>query len=318
MHVAHIVAGAGIIDAVQQMNPAATEQPPIPPELLQKIRRIEIRARRLVANLFLGEYHSVFRGRGLEFSEVREYQPGDDVRSIDWNVTARMGTPYVKKYVEERELTVLLVVDVSASETFGTGAQTKGEVAAEVAALLAFAAVANNDRIGLLTFSDRIEKFVPPRKGSQHVLRIVRELLYARPQGRGTDIAGALAYLTRVARRRSIIFLISDFLDRGFEGALRVAVQRHDLVAISLTDPRELSLPPLGLLELEDAETGQPLLLDTEDRETRRQYALTAAQRREERQQLLRSIGVDEVAIATDRSYVQPLMAFFQARARRI
>jgi len=313
-----MVAGAGIIDAVQQMSPAATEQPPIPPELLQKIRRIEIRARRLVANLFLGEYHSVFRGRGLEFSEVREYQPGDDVRSIDWNVTARMGTPYVKKYVEERELTVLLVVDVSASETFGTGAQTKGEVAAEVAALLAFAAVANNDRIGLLTFSDRIEKFVPPRKGSQHVLRIVRELLYARPQGRGTDIAGALAYLTRVARRRSIIFLISDFLDRGFEGALRLAVQRHDLVAISLTDPRELSLPPLGLLELEDAETGQPLLLDTEDRETRRQYALAAAQRREERQQLLRSMGVDEVAIATDRSYVQPLMAFFQARARRI
>ncbi|MGB6838277.1 MAG: DUF58 domain-containing protein [Dehalococcoidia bacterium] len=300
------------------MNPTATEQPPIPPELLQKIRRIEIRARRLVANLFLGEYHSVFRGRGLEFSEVREYQPGDDVRSIDWNVTARMGTPYVKKYVEERELTVLLVVDVSASEAFGTGAQTKGEVAAEVAALLAFAAVANNDRIGLLTFSDRIEKFVPPRKGSQHVLRIVRELLYSRPRGRGTDIAGALAYLTRVARRRSIIFLISDFLDRGFEGALRVAVQRHDLVAISLTDPRELSLPPLGLLELEDAETGQPLLLDTEDRETRRQYALAAAQRREERQQLLRSMAVDEVAIATDRSYVQPLMAFFQARARRI
>jgi len=300
------------------MNSAATEQPPIPPELLQKIRRIEIRARRLVSNLFLGEYHSVFRGRGLEFSEVREYQPGDDVRSIDWNVTARMGTPYVKKYVEERELTVLLVVDVSASETFGTGAQTKGEVAAEVAALLAFAAVANNDRIGLLTFSDRIEKFVPPRKGSQHVLRIVRELLYARPQGRGTDIAGALAYLTRVARRRSIIFLISDFLDRGFEGALRVAVQRHDLVAISLTDPRELSLPPVGLLEMEDAETGQPLLLDTEDRETRRQYALAAAQRRQERQQLLRSMGVDEVAITTDRPYVQPLMAFFQARARRI
>ena len=299
------------------MNSAAIDQPPIPPALLQKIRRIEIRARRLVANLFLGEYHSVFRGRGLEFSEVREYQPGDDVRSIDWNVTARMGTPYVKKYVEERELTVLLVVDVSASETFGTGAQTKGEVGAEVAALLAFAAVANNDRVGLLTFSDRIEKFVPPRKGSQHVLRIVRELLYARPQGRRTDIAGAIAYLTRVAGRRSIIFLISDFLGRDFEGALRLAAQRHDLVAISLTDPRELSLPPLGLLEMEDAETGQRMLLDTEDRETRRQYALAAAQRREERQQILRSIGVDEVAVATDRSYVQPLMAFFQARARR-
>lgn len=281
------------------------------------IRRIEIRARRLVSNLFLGEYHSVFRGRGLEFWEVREYQPGDDVRTIDWNVTARMGTPYVKKYVEERELTVLLAVDVSASESFGTVAQAKAEVAAEVAALLAFAAVANNDRVGLLTFSDRIEKFTPPHKGSQHVLRIVRELLYARPQGRGTDIAGALSYLTRVARRHSIVFLISDFLGEGFEPALRTAARRHDLIAISLTDPRELSLPAVGLLELEDAETGRRLVLDTQDPGVRQSYALAAARRREARQRLLRSVGVDEVPIATDRPYVEPLMAFFRARARR-
>jgi uncharacterized protein (DUF58 family) len=299
------------------MSAATTTEASIPPEILRRIRRIEIRARRLVSNLFLGEYHSVFRGRGLEFSEVREYLPGDDVRTIDWNVTARMGTPYVKKYVEERELTVLLAVDVSASESFGTVAQAKAEVAAEVAALLAFAAVANNDRVGLLTFSDRIEKFIPPRKGSQHVLRVVRELLYARPQGRGTDIAAALSYLVRVARRHSIVFLISDFLDEGFESALRTAAHRHDLIAISLTDPREVSLPPVGLLELEEAETGRRLALDTQDPGVRRSYALAAARTREQRQHLLRSVGVDEVPIATDRPYVEPLMAFFQARARR-
>lgn len=299
------------------MNAPTTAEPSLPPELVRKIRRIEIRARRLVSNLFLGEYHSVFRGRGLEFWEVREYQPGDDVRTIDWNVTARMGTPYVKKYVEERELTVLLALDVSASQSFGTVAQAKAEVAAEVAALLAFAAVANNDRVGLLTFSDRIEKFTPPRKGAQHVLRIVRELLHARPQSPGTDIAGALSYLTRVARRHSIVFLISDFLDEGFEPALRIAAQRHDLITVSLTDPRELSLPAIGLLELEDAETGRRLMLDTQDPDVRRSYALAAARRREERQRLLRSVGVDEVSIATDRPYVEPLMTFFQARARR-
>jgi uncharacterized protein (DUF58 family) len=228
-----------------------------------------------------------------------------------------MGTPYVKKYVEERELTVLLAVDVSASESFGTVAQPKAEVAAEVAALLAFAAVANNDRMGLLTFSDRIERFIPARKGSQHVLRIVRELLYARPQGRRTDIAGALSYLTPVLRRHSIVFLISDFLDQGFESALRIAARRHDVIAISLTDPRELSLPSVGLLELEDAETGRRHLLDTQDPRVQRSYALAAARRREERQRLLRSVEVDEVPIATDRPYVEPLLAFFRARARR-
>ncbi|HEY8171768.1 MAG TPA: DUF58 domain-containing protein, partial [Dehalococcoidia bacterium] len=208
---------------------------PLPPEMLARIRRIEIRARRLVANVFLGEYHSVFRGKGIEFSEVRQYQPGDDVRSIDWNVTARMGVPYIKQYIEERELTVMLVVDVSASSAFTTAAMTKRELAAEVAATLAFSAIANGDRVGLIMFSDRVEKFVPPGKDRRHVLRIIRELLYVQPEGRGTDIAAALSYLARVVRRRSIVFLLSDFFDQGYESQLRAAAVRHEVVALTLS-----------------------------------------------------------------------------------
>jgi uncharacterized protein (DUF58 family) len=293
------------------------EQAPIPPELLRKIRRIEIRARRLVDHLFLGEYHSVFRGRGLEFSEVREYQPGDDVRIVDWNVTARMGTPYVKKFVEERELTVYLLVDASASEGFSTVPQTKAELAAEIGALLALAAVRNNDRVGLIAFTDQVERFLPPRKGSQHVLRLIRELLYMRPHRRGTDIAAALGFLSRVARRRSVAFILSDFLASDYEAALRVAARRHDIIAISLSDPREMELPAAGLLELEDPETGQRIIVDSGDAGVRQRYAEAAQRRREERRRLLSAVGVDEVPILTDRPYVQSLMAFFQARARR-
>ena len=208
----------------------------IPPEMLARIRRIEIRARRLVANIFLGEYHSVFRGRGIEFSEVRQYEPGDDVRAIDWNVTARMGPPYIKKYIEERELTVLLAVDLSASSSFTTADLTKRELAAEVAATLAFAAVANNDRVGLLTFTDRVERYIPPGKNRRHVLRIVRELLYTEPQGRGTDIAAAIRYLGRVSKRRAIVFVLSDFFDQGYERQLRAAAARHEVIAITLND----------------------------------------------------------------------------------
>jgi uncharacterized protein (DUF58 family) len=299
------------------MDSAATESPPIPAELLRKIRRIEIRARRLVDHLFSGEYHSVFRGRGLEFSEVREYQPGDDVRIIDWNVTARMGTPYVKKFVEERELTVLLAVDVSASETFGTALQTKAEVAVELAALLALAAVRNKDRVGLIAFSDQIERFVPPQKGSQHVLRLIRELLYLRPEHRATDIASAVQFVSRIARRRSVVFLISDFLADGYEAALRVAARRHDIIALALTDPREAELAPAGLVELADAETGERLLIDSDDPSVREHYASAARRRQEERHRLLNSLGVDEVGIRTDRSFVEPLMSFFRARSRR-
>jgi uncharacterized protein (DUF58 family) len=295
----------------------SAEQAPIPPELLRKIRRIEVRARRLVDQLFLGKYHSVFRGRGLEFSEVREYQPGDDVRIIDWNVTARMGTPYVKKFVEERELTIYLLVDMSASEGFSTAPQTKAELAAEIAALLALAAVHNNDRVGLIAFTEQVERFLPPRKGSQHVLRLIRELLYLSPARRGTDIAAALGFLSRVARRRSVAFLFSDFLVGGYEAALRVAARRHDIIAISLSDPREAELPNAGLLELEDPETGERIVVDSGNARVRQRYVEDGQRRREERRRLLSAVGVDEVPILTDRPYVQSLMAFFQARARR-
>jgi len=285
--------------------------------MLARVRRIEIRARRLVASVFLGEYHSVFRGRGIEFSEVRQYEPGDDVRAIDWNVTARMGAPYVKKYIEERELTVLLVVDVSASSAFSSTAMTKRQLATEVAATLAFAAIASNDRVGLVTFSDHVERFVPPGKSRKHVLRIVRELLYAQPLGRATDVVAALAYVMRVARRRAVVFVLSDFFDQGFEQQMRAAAARHEVLALSLNDPRESSLPDVGLLELEDAETGERALLDTSDTGVRAAYARRAADRLARRRRAFAAAGVEEIALSTDRSYVEPLLRAFRARERR-
>jgi uncharacterized protein (DUF58 family) len=290
---------------------------PLPPDMLARIRRVEIRARRLVANIFLGEYHSVFRGRGIEFSEVRQYQPGDDVRAIDWNVTARMGTPYVKKYIEERELNVILVVDVSASAAFTTSGLTKRELAAEVAATLAFAAVANGDRVGLIAFSDRIELYVPPGKDRRHVLRIIRELLYLEPAGRGTRVGAALSYLARVVRRRSIVFLLSDFFDDGYEAALRAAAVRHEVLALSLSDPREALLPDVGLLEIEDAETGARRLIDTSDGAVRAAWARRSAELRDRRRRLLAAVGVEEVPLRTDASYVEPLLRAFKQRERR-
>jgi uncharacterized protein (DUF58 family) len=290
---------------------------PLPPDFLAKIRRIEIRARRLVANIFLGEYHSVFRGRGIEFSEVRQYEPGDDVRAIDWNVTARMGTPYIKKYIEERELTVILLVDVSASSSCTSTAITKRELAAEVAATLAFAAVANGDRVGLIAFSDRIEKFVRPGKDRRHVLRIIRELLYVQPEGRGTDIGAALAYFARIVRRRAIVFVLSDFFDERYEAQLRAASVRHEVIALTLNDPRESSLPDVGLLEIEDAETGERALLDTSSAPVRTAYAARASELRDKRRRTLAAVGVEEVALSTDRSYVEPLLRAFRAREHR-
>jgi uncharacterized protein (DUF58 family) len=286
-------------------------------EMLARIRRLQIRARRLVRLLFLGEYHSVFRGRGLEFSEVREYEPGDEVRFIDWNVTARMGSPYVKKYVEERELILYLLVDVSPSSGFSSTAATKRELAAELATLLAFAANANNDKTGLIAFSDRVELFLPPRKGMQHVLRMARELLYLRPKGRGTNIAVATDLLMSITRRPSVAFVISDFLTSGYESSLRLAAQKHDLTAVSLTDARELELPRVGLIRLQDPETGAEVLLDTEDARERSRYATAAAERVVGRRRLLAGLGVEEIPLRTDRSYIQPLMTFFKARAGR-
>jgi uncharacterized protein (DUF58 family) len=298
--------------------PAPTPPPAtLPPDLLARIRRIEIRARRLVANIFLGEYHSVFRGRGIEFSEVRQYEPGDDVRLIDWNVTARMGAPYIKKYIEERELTVMLVVDVSASSAFTTAGRTKRELAAEVAATLAFAAIANGDRVGLLAFSDRIEEYVRPAKSRRHVLRIIRELLYLEPRGRRTNIGDALAYLARVTRRRAIVFVLSDFFDTGYEPALRAAALRHEIVALTIGDPRERELPDVGLLEVEDAETGEHVLLDTSSARVREAWARRGEEARDRRRRTLAAVGVEEVPLSTDASYVEPLLRAFRARERR-
>jgi uncharacterized protein (DUF58 family) len=287
-------------------------------EILKKVRRIEIRTNRLVNESLAGEYHSVFKGRGMEFDEVREYTMGDDIRTIDWNVTSRMGHPYVKKFVEERELTVMLVVDASASGDFGTVGSTKRDVAAEVCALLAFSAIRNSDRVGLLVFTDREERYVPPRKGRNHVLRVIREVLTFEPVGRRTDLKLALESLSRGIRRRSVAFVVSDFLDSGYEQALRIANRKHDLIAVSLSDPREMDLPPVGILELEDAETGRTLLVDTWDRRVRARFAAEARGRIEARRRLFRQNKVDSVELTTGLPYDVPLVRFFRDRARRL
>src|SRR6516162_1568255 len=237
----------------------------LPREVIRQVRRLQLKARRAVEDLLGGEYKSVFKGTGIAFEEVREYQPGDDIRAIDWNVTARMGHPFVKRFIEERERTVVLVVDCSASQQFGSGLRQKREVAAELAAVLAFSAVSNNDRVGLLQFTDKVERFVPPRKGTRHVLRLIRDVLFYEPVRRGTSLKGGLDFLNRVLRRRTIVFLLSDFLDEGFEPSFKRAGRRHDLIAVRISDPHEEELPAVGLLELEDAESGERLMLDTTD-----------------------------------------------------
>jgi uncharacterized protein (DUF58 family) len=293
----------------------------LPREILNKVRQIEIRTNREVTDVLGGQYHSVFKGRGMEFEEVREYQPGDEVRSIDWNVTARFGHPYIKKFKEERELTVMLVVDASASGTFGSLRQSKTELAAELSAVLAFSAIRNNDKVGLIMFTDRIERFVPPRKGRRHVLRVIREVLAFTPQGRGTDLPLALDYLNRVQPRRAVCFLLSDFLvprPIDLQKQLRMASRRHDLVALSLHDPREESLPSVGLVELVDAETGHRALVDTGSRKVRDTFATRARERLETLRNLLRGAAVDHVEIRTDTDYMMPLIRFFRMRERRI
>jgi uncharacterized protein (DUF58 family) len=286
-------------------------------EQLATVRKIQIRTSHLVTDLFAGEYHSVFKGRGIEFAEVRLYQPGDEVRTIDWNVTARTGLPHVKRYAEERELTVMLVVDASASTRFGSVRQTKAALAAELGALLAFSAITNNDKVGLVIFSDRIEKAVPPRKGTRHVLRVIREVLSLAPAGRGTDVAAALEHVRRVTRRRAVLFLISDFLDPGCRTALRLAARRHDVIAVVLDDPREATLPDVGLIELEEAETGARYVLDTGSARVRDAFAVRAAAARTARDRMLRGCGIDTIAIGTDRPYTEALLRFFHMRERR-
>ena len=290
----------------------------LPRELLQQIRRLQLRARRAVEDLLGGEYHSVFKGTGMAFEEVREYQPGDDIRAIDWNVTARMGHPFIKRFVEERELTLLLAVDCSGSQRFGTQLHEKREVAAEVAALLAFCAISNNDKVGLIAFTDQVERYLPPRKGLPHAFRVIRDVLFFQPEHPGTSIKSALDFLNRVQRKRAIVFLLSDFLDRGYERLLRRTGRRHDLIAVRIADLREQELPAVGLVELEDAETGQQLLVDTSSAAVRQALAEAVRRRQEELRQLCRSARIDLVEVATDGSHLDALVRFFQLREHRL
>ena len=290
----------------------------LPKEIVRKIRRIQITTNRLVNESLAGEYHSVFKGRGMEFDEVREYQHGDDVRTIDWNVTSRTGHPFVKRYVEERELTVMLLVDTSASGAFGSFEKTKGEVAAEISALLAFSAIKNNDRVGAILFTDRIEKFIPARRGSTHVLRVIRELLYHKPQGRGTSIQRALEHLNLVVHKRAVVFLISDLLDQGFDQALKVANRRHDVVILRVADPREQEMPDAGIVELRDAETGEIIAVDTSLRRFREAYRASWMRQKERLDRFFRSHRMDHVFISAAEPYDRPLIRFFEERARRI
>ncbi|MFL6527805.1 MAG: DUF58 domain-containing protein [Chthoniobacterales bacterium] len=289
-----------------------------PAEILKKIREIELKTRGFVETTLAGDYHSVFKGRGMNFEEVREYQPGDEIRSIDWNVTARLGTAYVKKFTEERELTVILVVDVSASEYFGSVSQSKRELAAEVACLLAFSAIRNNDKVGLLLFSDRVELFVPPKKGRSHTLRIVREILFFEPVGRGTDPALALDYLNHVVTRRAVVFFLSDFQTGDFSRQLAVSGRRYDFIALHVEDQRERVLPNVGIITLEDSETGEQIEINTAERSTRDRFAEVARIRDDELNRTLRRHNIDSITLETGEDYVPALRSFFKARERRM
>lgn len=297
----------------------------IPKDLFKKIRRIEISTQRLVTDVFAGQYHSVFKGQGIEFDEVREYQFGDEIRTIDWNVTARTGKPHVKKYIEERELTVMILVDVSLSCRFGTINHLKSQLAAEISALLALSAIRNNDKVGLIIFTDRIEKFIPPRKGRQHVLRVIREVLYFEPQGQSTNIVEALEYLNRVTTHKTITFLISDFFssqhfltqDEVLKKRLAIANRRHDLIAVVLNDPRELILEESGILLLEDAETKECFYLDTTNPVIRQRYLEDNQKRQEELKRLFRINGIDFINIMTNQSYADEFVKFFLKRRKR-
>jgi len=289
----------------------------ISPEILRQVKRVELKTRGLVDALFAGEYRSVFKGQGMEFAEVREYTPGDEVRAIDWNVTARMSRPFVKRYVEERELTIMLALDISGSEGFGTVERFKSDMMTEFASVIALAAVRNNDRVGLIFFTDHVEHVVPPRKGKRHVLRIVRDLLAFEPSGRRTDLQPALEYMQRTLRQHTVIFLVSDFQADGYEHALKVLGRRHDVVAVTLNDPAEQNLPSVGLARMRDPETGEFLEVDTTDRAVRAAYAEHVAAELAARHRVLRRAGVDEVDLVTGGSVIEPLLKFFRTRQTR-
>lgn len=293
----------------------------IPKDIFTKIRRIEITTKRLATDVFAGAYHSVFKGQGVEFDEVREYQPGDDIRTIDWNVTARTGRPHIKKFIEEREMTVMLVVDASRSCYFATTQELKSKLAAEIAAVLAFSAIKNNDKVGLIIFTEKIEKFIPPRKGLSHVLRVIREVLCFKPQGQGTDIQNALQFLSKVAKRRSVAFVISDFFEDDLAETLKqdltIANKKHDVIAVTLNDPKEFDLPNCGLLELQDAETGKRYVVDSASRLVRERYRANSVRRAQERESLFQSVGVDAIHVFTDKPFAHELIKFFIKRKKR-
>ncbi len=286
-------------------------------ELLKQVRQIEIKTKGLVNQVFSGEYHSVFKGRGMEFSEVREYQMGDDIRTIDWNVTARLGQPYVKVFEEERELTLMIMVDISGSLFFGSVEKTKQEVAAELSSILSFSALKNNDKVGLILFSDKIEKFVPPRKGRKHILRIIRDVLSFEPEGKKTDIKSALEFLNSTIKKRSIVFLISDFIDEGYEKILRIVGRKHDLIGVVLNDIRENELPSLGIIKFLDAETGQETWVDTGSKHFNSNFSKIIEQKQLKRKYLFLSSRLDSINISTGEDYVKPLVQFFKMREKR-
>lgn len=298
-------------------SPESRPKTPVPPEVLRQVRLLELRTRGLVNSLFSGEYHSVFKGQGMEFAEVREYQPGDEVRSIDWNVTARMRQPFVKRYVEERELTVMLVVDLSGSSRFGTSARFKSELATELSAVLAMSASRNNDRVGALLFTDRVEHVVPPGKGRKHILRLIRDLMAYEPAGVTTNIGVATEYVGRMLNHRAIIFILSDFQSGDMERPIKLLAQRHDVVAVSVEDPRERTLPDIGLARFVDPESGEMVDVDTSDAQVRSAYDQAVGEDIERRRRLFNRLGIDEIAIRTDTGYVDPLLRFFRLREQR-
>ncbi len=285
-------------------------------ELLKKVRKIEIKTRGLSNQVFSGQYHSAFKGRGMAFSEVREYAMGDDIRSIDWNVTARTGTPFVKVFEEERELTVMMLVDVSGSGDFGSRQMQKRQMMTEICAVISFSALQNNDKVGVIFFSDRIEKFIPPKKGKSHILRIIRELIDFTPESKGTDIGGALRYLTNAVKKRSIAFLLSDFMDKGYNDPLKIASRKHDMVAIRVHDTLEAEIPNVGLLPLTDAETGQMVWLNTSDPQVRTRLKAESLRADAEMRDIFRKSGVDMAEVRTDGGYVKPLMNLFKRRGK--
>jgi len=309
--------GTESLGSAQSRRNAGTETRTIKTsEILKQVRRLEIKTRRLVNEVFSGEYHSVFKGQGIEFSEVREYSPGDDIRSIDWNVTARLGHPYIKKFTEERQLNVFIVLDVSGSQAFGTH-RFKQDIAAELAAVLAFSTLYNNDKAGLLLFSDQIEKYLPPRKSKKYAMRLIREILYFKPRSKGTHLSKALEYLLRVNRKRCVVFLISDFLDQHFEKSLRIAARKHDIVALQIQDPIESALPKTSLLQLEDAETGRTAIVNSSNNHFQKYYVQQKEAAQNALKRLFQSMAIDHVVISTNEPFYEPLNKLFKLREKR-